>query len=46
MFDDFKRSTAFFRLAAWRRQGLISEDDLAMFTEETQAVVGIIIGNR
>jgi hypothetical protein len=39
MFDDFKRSTAFDKLAAWQRHGLVSESDVAMFTEETQATV-------
>jgi hypothetical protein len=39
MFDDFKRSTAFYRLAAWQRHGLVTESDLALFTEETQATV-------
>jgi hypothetical protein len=39
MFDDFKRSTAVYKLAAWQRHGLVSERDLAWFTEETQAAV-------
>jgi hypothetical protein len=39
MFDDFKRSTAVYKLAAWQRHGLVSERDLAWFTEETQATV-------
>ena len=39
MFDDFKRSTAFDKLAAWQRHGLVSESDLVLFTEETQATV-------
>ncbi len=39
MFDDFRRSTAFFKLAAWQRHGLVSESDLALFTEETQNIV-------
>jgi hypothetical protein len=39
MFDDFKRSTAVYKLAAWQRHGLVSESDLALFTEETQATV-------
>jgi hypothetical protein len=42
MFDDFKRSTALYKLAAWQRQGLITESDLALFTEETQARVQAI----
>jgi hypothetical protein len=39
MFDDFKRSTAVYKLAAWQRHSLVSEGDLAAFTEETQAAV-------
>jgi hypothetical protein len=39
MFDDFKRSTAFDKLAAWQRQGLVTASDMALFTEETQATV-------
>jgi hypothetical protein len=39
MFDDFKRSTAFYRLAAWQRHGLVTESDVALFTEATQATV-------
>ena len=42
MFDDFKRSTAVSKLAAWRRHGLVSESELASFTEETQAAVRAI----
>lgn len=45
MFNDFKRSTAYYKLAAWHRQGLVSEDDLALFTEETQSIVGVINGD-
>jgi hypothetical protein len=39
MFDDFKRSTAVDKLAAWQRHGLVTESDIALFTEETQARV-------
>lgn len=42
MFDDFKRSTALSKLAAWQRHGLVSESDLALFTEETQNTVKAI----
>lgn len=42
MFDDLKRSTAFFKLAAWQIHGLVSESDLALFTEETQDAVKAI----
>jgi hypothetical protein len=39
MVDDCKRSTAFDKLAAWQRHGLVTERDVALFTEETQATV-------
>jgi hypothetical protein len=42
MFDDFKRSTAVYKLAAWQRHGLVSERDVASFTEGTQATVKAI----
>ena len=42
MFDDFKRSTALFKLAAWYRYGLVSESELALFTEETQSMLKAI----
>jgi len=42
MFNDLKRSTAFFKLAAWQSHGLVSESDLALFTEETQDAVKAI----
>ena len=42
MFNDLKRSTAFFKLAAWQSHGLVSESDLALFTEETHDAVKVI----
>jgi hypothetical protein len=42
MFDDFKRSTALYKLAAWHRHGLVTESDMALFTGETQATVKAI----
>jgi hypothetical protein len=39
LFDDVKRSTALYKRAAWQRHGLVTESDLAWFTEETQATV-------
>jgi hypothetical protein len=39
MFDDFKRSTAFSKLAAWQRHGLVTASDVAWFTAEPQATV-------
>ncbi len=45
MFDDFKRRTAFSKLAAWQRHGLVSESDLALFTEETRNIIKAINEN-
>jgi hypothetical protein len=42
MFDDFKRSTALFKLAAWYRYGLVSKSELTSFTEETQSALEAI----
>jgi hypothetical protein len=45
LFDDFRRSTALYKLAAWQRHGLVTESDLASFTEATQATVKAINQN-
>jgi hypothetical protein len=45
MFDDLKRSTGLFKLAAWRRHGLVSESDLALFSEETRNIIKAINEN-
>ena len=36
LFDDLKRSTAFFKLAAWRSHGLLSDEDFNQFSAETR----------
>jgi len=36
MFDDLKRSTAVFKLAMWRRNGILSDESFSELTEETQ----------
>lgn len=36
MFNDLKRSTAIFKLAAWKINGLLSIDDFNEFSNETQ----------
>lgn len=38
-FDDFRRSTALQQLGIMRGAGLLQDDDLAQFSEETQQVV-------
>ena len=36
MFDDLKRRTAIFKLAMWKRNGILSDEDFKELTEETQ----------
>jgi hypothetical protein len=43
MFNDLKRSTALIMLAQWHSHGLVSESDLALFTEETRNTVRAIM---
>ena len=38
-FDDFRRSTAVMQLGIMRRMGLLTDEELSMFTTETQARV-------
>lgn len=42
-FNDWKRSQAFFILASWRRENLISEDEFTDFSGETRAVVKLLL---
>ena len=39
LFDDFKRSTAVFKLAAWKSRGLLTDEDFNLFSLETKEVV-------
>ena len=39
MFDDLKRSNAVQKLGAWRRHGLLTDEDLAQLSEDTQRAV-------
>ncbi len=39
-FNDWKRSQAFFILANWRREKLITDEEFAAFSAETRIVVG------
>ena len=45
MFDDVKRSNAVQKLAAWNFYGLISDEELAQFSEETQEIIHILNQN-
>ena len=38
-FNDWKRSQAFFILANWRREKLVTDEEFADFSEETRMVV-------
>ena len=42
MFDNLKRSNAVYKLAAWKRNGLITDEELAQFSEETQETIRIL----
>jgi hypothetical protein len=42
MFDDLKRSDAIYKLAAWRRNGVISEDTLTEFSDETRREIELL----
>jgi len=42
MFDDLKRNTAILKLAEWHRNGILSDEELKAFTEETQNRLKII----
>ena len=39
MFDDVRRSNAIYKLTAWYRNNLLADDDLALFSEETQDII-------
>ena len=45
MFDDVKRSNAFQKIAAWNFYGLISDKELAQFSEDTQEIIHILNQN-
>ncbi len=42
MFDDLKRSAAFFKLATWKKSGLLSDEDFSEFSEETQNTIALL----
>jgi len=42
MFDDLKRSTAIFKLAMWKKNGILSDEDFEALTEETQKRIDLI----
>jgi hypothetical protein len=42
-FDDLRRSTAFFRIAAMRHRKLLTDEEFAQFGEETRDVVELML---
>ena len=44
LFDDFRRSTALWQIAAIKGQGLLTGEEFAQFSEETQNVVAALLG--
>ena len=42
-FNDWKCSQAFFILANWRREKLVSDGEFASFSAETRAVVEVLL---
>jgi hypothetical protein len=43
-FDDLRRSTAFFRLAAIRHRQLLTDEEFARFSPETRDAVRVLLG--
>jgi hypothetical protein len=44
MFDDLKRSNAFYKLAAWRLNNVISAEDFSEFSDETKQAIELLMG--
>ena len=42
MFDDLKRSNAVRKLGAWRRYGILTDEELQQFSEETRNSVVLL----
>ena len=42
MFDGLKRSNALQKLAAWKRYGLLTDDKLELFSEETREIIRLL----
>jgi hypothetical protein len=42
MFDDLTRSRAIYNLAAWRRNGLLTDEELAQFSEQTRETIRLL----
>ncbi len=44
LFDDFRRSTALMQLAAIKGQGLLTDEEFARFSQETQNIIAVLLG--
>jgi len=44
LFDDMRRSMAFFMLAAWVKAGLLTEEELGSFSEGTRDLLQQVLG--
>ena len=42
MFNNLRRSSAFFQVSLWKRYGLLSDEQFALFSEETRDVLSSI----
>ena len=45
LFDDLRRSTALMQLAAIKAHGLLTEEEFARFSSETQNLVAVLLGD-
>ena len=43
MFDDLKRSTAIFKLAMWKKNGILSNESFDELSKETQEHIDLIL---
>jgi hypothetical protein len=44
LFDDFRRSTALWQIAALKGRGLLTDDEFARFSHEAQNLVAVLLG--
>jgi hypothetical protein len=44
LFDDFRRSTALEQIAIIKGHGLLTDEEFAQFSEETQYLVAVLLG--
>ncbi|HYC93405.1 MAG TPA: peptide ABC transporter substrate-binding protein [Thermoanaerobaculia bacterium] len=45
VFDDQRRSNAFFQITRAAVEGLLTEDEIALFSDETQAITRVLRGD-